>query len=87
VERVVCGHLHRSIQSRWAGTLALTAPGTAHQVGLDVQQGAGLCVTLEPPGYALHLWRPELGLVSHVANVGEFQSYRVVPKKSSAVPR
>src|SRR5207247_6579287 len=34
VERVVCGHLHRSIQSRWAGTVALTAPATAHQVGL-----------------------------------------------------
>jgi 3',5'-cyclic AMP phosphodiesterase CpdA len=81
VERVVCGHLHRSIQSRWAGTLALTAPATAHQVGLDVQPANGLCVTLEPPGYALHLWRPELGLVSHVANIGEFQSYRVAPPK------
>lgn len=78
VERVVCGHLHRSIQSRWAGTLAMTAPATAHQVGLDVRHDVGLTLTLEPPAYALHLWRPELGLVSHVANVGEFQSYTVV---------
>ena len=80
VERVVCGHLHRSIQSRWAGTLAMTAPGTAHQICLDVREAAGLSLTLEPPGYALHLWRDGLGLVSHVANVGEFQSYMVVPK-------
>jgi 3',5'-cyclic AMP phosphodiesterase CpdA len=80
VERVVCGHLHRSIQARWAGTLAMTAPATAHQVALDVRQAAGLSLTLEPPGYALHLWRPGDGLVSHVANVGEFPSYTVVPR-------
>jgi 3',5'-cyclic AMP phosphodiesterase CpdA len=79
VERVACGHLHRSIQARWAGTVASTAPATAHQVGLDVREGTGLSVTLEPPGYALHLWRDGVGLVSHVANVGEFTSYKVIP--------
>ena len=81
VERVVCGHLHRSIQSRLAGTLAMTAPGTAHQVGLDVRPEPGLAFTLEPPGYALHLWREGVGLVSHVANVGEFPSYMLVPRE------
>src|SRR5882672_6334976 len=30
VERVLCGHLHRAIQVRWRGTLAATAPSTAH---------------------------------------------------------
>ena len=80
VERVVCGHLHRSIQSRWAGTLALTAPGTAHQVCLDVRKNAGLSLSMEPPGYALHLWRDGIGLVSHVVNVGDFVSHVVVPK-------
>ena len=80
VERVVCGHLHRSIQSRWAGTLAMTVPGTAHQVCLDVRRNAGLSLTMEPPGYALHLWREGVGLVSHVATVGDFPSHVVVPK-------
>jgi 3',5'-cyclic AMP phosphodiesterase CpdA len=81
VERVVCGHLHRSIQARWAGTLAMTAPATAHQVGLDLRHDVGLAITMEPPAYALHLWRPEAGLVSHVANVGDFPGYTVVPRK------
>ena len=81
VERVVCGHLHRSIQSRWAGTLAMTAPGTAHQVGLDVRRDVGLTLTLEPPGYALHVWREDVGLVSHVVNVGDYHGYAVVPKQ------
>lgn len=75
VERVVCGHLHRSIQSRWAGTVASTAPSTAHQISLDVREDAALGWTLEPPGYALHLWRPDVGLVSHVATVGDFSTY------------
>jgi len=75
VERVVCGHLHRSIQSRWAGTVASTAPSTAHQLYLDVRQEAALGWTLEPPGYALHLWREDVGLVSHVATVGDFLTY------------
>jgi Icc protein len=48
VERVVCGHLHRSIQSRWAGTVAMTAPATAHQVELDVRHDVGLSFSMEP---------------------------------------
>src|SRR5437762_2658702 len=75
VERVVCGHLHRSIQSRWAGTVASTAPSTAHQVVLDVREDAALGFTLEPPGYARHLWREGLGLVTHVATVGDYLTY------------
>jgi hypothetical protein len=59
----------------------MTAPGTAHQVGLDVRHDVGLSLTMEPPGYALHLWRPDTGLVSHVANTGEYQAYEVVPRK------
>ena len=75
VERVVCGHLHRPIQARWAGTVAATAPSTAHQVVLDVREDADLGFTLEPPGYALHLWREGLGLVSHIATVGDYLTY------------
>src|SRR5204862_885664 len=33
VQRILCGHLHRSIDCRFAGTVAGTAPSTAHQVG------------------------------------------------------
>ncbi len=35
VERILCGHLHRSIQVRWHGVLASVCPSTAHQVALD----------------------------------------------------
>ena len=49
VERVMCGHVHRPIQVRWAGTMASIAPSTAHQATLDLRAGAPLSMTMEPP--------------------------------------
>ena len=40
VERVICGHLHRSIQVRFGGTIASTVPAPAHQVSLDLSPQA-----------------------------------------------
>jgi 3',5'-cyclic AMP phosphodiesterase CpdA len=71
VERIACGHLHRSIERRFAGTIAGTAPSTAHQVRLDLRPGARLHFRFEPPGYQLHLW-DEGGLVTHTAVLGDF---------------
>jgi 3',5'-cyclic AMP phosphodiesterase CpdA len=72
VERVVCGHLHRPIQARVGGTLASTAPSTAHQVVLDLEDGNPLMFTMEPPACHLHVWRPGAGLVSHTSYIGDF---------------
>lgn len=73
IQAILCGHLHRAIAVRWAGMLASTAPGTAHQVGLDLVPGSPAAWTLEPPAVALHLWRPELGgVISHLSFVGNF---------------
>jgi 3',5'-cyclic AMP phosphodiesterase CpdA len=54
VERVLCGHVHRSVASRFAGTIAQIAPGAAHQIALGVGPSAGLGWTLEPPSILLH---------------------------------
>jgi 3',5'-cyclic AMP phosphodiesterase CpdA len=72
VERVLCGHLHRPIQARFAGTLACTAPGTAHQITLDLARDAPGTFTLEPPAYFVHAWSAETGVVTHTAYVGDF---------------
>jgi 3',5'-cyclic-AMP phosphodiesterase len=72
VERVLCGHLHRPIQARWAGTLASTAPGTSHQVALDLRPDAPSAFRLEPVGIELHRWT-DGRLVSHTAYVGTFE--------------
>jgi 3',5'-cyclic-AMP phosphodiesterase len=67
IERILCGHLHRAIDRRFAGTVAGTAPSTAHQIRLNLVPDARISFVFEPPGYQLHLWQAETGLVTHTA--------------------
>lgn len=73
VERVICGHLHRSIQVRFGGTLACTAPSPAHQVCLDLAPDAASAWMLEPPGFALHVQPAGGRMVTHVAASGRYE--------------
>lgn len=74
VERVVCGHHHRPIVTRWAGTIGSVAPSTAHQVTLHIAPGdEPSTFTMEPPAYQLHVWNEGAGLISHTAYVGQFE--------------
>lgn len=75
VERVLCGHVHRLIQTRWAGTALCIAPSTAHQLALNLREEKGLPgeFNFEPPGFLLHLWRPGMGLVTHYCVVDTFE--------------
>jgi len=72
VERVLCGHLHRPIHTRFAGTIASTAPSPAHQVVLDLDPHASSDFVMEPPAFALHEWQPGADLVSHHAYLDHF---------------
>lgn len=72
VERVLCGHVHRPIQVRWAGTIASVAPSTAHQATLDLAPDAPLTFSMDPPALALHQWRPGTGLVTHLSYIGDY---------------
>jgi 3',5'-cyclic AMP phosphodiesterase CpdA len=72
VERVVCGHYHRPITVRYAGTVGFCAPSTAHQVALDLHPGVPNRFIMEPPGLAVHTWEPSIGLTTHVVPIGDF---------------
>jgi 3',5'-cyclic AMP phosphodiesterase CpdA len=72
VERIICGHLHRSIQARFAGTIAQTAPSTAHAVSLDLANDAASEFMMEPPGFLVHAWSSTGQVTSHVAFTGSF---------------
>ncbi len=74
VERVLCGHHHRSISARFGGTLAMVVPGVAHQVQLDLAEDSGDegALVFEPPAYALHRYARDEGMASHVAYVERF---------------
>jgi 3',5'-cyclic-AMP phosphodiesterase len=71
VERVICGHVHRPMFVRFAGTVASAVPAPAHQVALDLRDDAPSAFRLEPPAFALHRYDPATGLVTHHAYVDE----------------
>lgn len=72
VERVLCGHLHRNIQARFANTIAVSCPGVSHQVILDLAPDAPAHFKLEPPGYLLHQWSALNGMITHLGFIDQY---------------
>jgi 3',5'-cyclic AMP phosphodiesterase CpdA len=72
VERILCGHVHRTIVRRYGGTLAVTCPSPAHQVTLDFAAGAPASFVMEPPGYLLHRWSADEGFTTYAAVLGDY---------------
>jgi 3',5'-cyclic AMP phosphodiesterase CpdA len=71
VERILCGHVHRSTQIRFGGTIVSTCPSTAHQAALDLRPNGLDSFTLEPPGFQVHRWTGRV-LFTYTLNVGKF---------------
>ncbi len=72
VERVLCGHVHRSLQARFGNTLLCAAPSTATAIALRPFPDAEPASFIEPPGFLLHHWRPGVGTVTHAVSIGTF---------------
>lgn len=72
VERVLCGHVHRAMQLRFAGTIACSAPSTTTSIALQLRPDAKPASYQEPPGFLLHDWRSDTGLITHHCLVGDF---------------
>lgn len=70
VQRVVCGHLHRSTLRRFGGTVAMSVPSTAHQIALDLRAEGPAAFRMEPAGWAVHALQGG-EVVSHLAASGE----------------
>jgi len=72
VERVLCGHVHRPILRRWAGTVLATCPSTATQIALSLRADAPPASFREPPACLLHQWR-DGAMVTHTSYIGRFE--------------
>jgi len=71
VERVLCGHAHRFVERRWAGTIAQIAPSASYHFQLAIGDEA-LRWACEPPAALLHYWCESWGLITHLSPIGEF---------------
>ncbi|MDI7047945.1 phosphodiesterase, partial [Escherichia coli] len=56
VDRILAGHVHRSMQTRLGRVPVLTCPSTTTQIALRVEADAQPASFLEPPAYMLHRW-------------------------------
>ncbi|HKM62691.1 MAG TPA: phosphodiesterase [Acidisphaera sp.] len=72
VERIVCGHNHRTITARVGHAIATIAPSVGAQVMLEVRQDAPSAFVLEPPAYQIHAWLPGAGFITHTACVDDY---------------
>lgn len=71
VQGLVCGHVHRTIVTSFAGRPASIGPSPAHAVSLDLDPAAPPTFHMEPPG--LHLHRFAGGrLVTHLDFIGTY---------------
>ena len=71
VERILCGHVHRQMMTRFAGTLLCTAPSTATAIALRPYETAECASSIEPPGFLLHHWRTG-AMLTHSIPIGVF---------------
>ena len=75
IKAVLAGHLHRQIQSLFAGTIGYIAPSTAHQIALDLDGKDFLGCTLDPPAFTIHYWQKNNSLVSHICYVKKMKTF------------
>ncbi|MFZ5913521.1 MAG: phosphodiesterase [Pseudomonadota bacterium] len=66
VLRVLSGHLHRSIQVNYAGTIGSVCPSTAMTFRMSFAPQSPVFNT-EPPAYHVHLFAPGHPMITHTA--------------------
>lgn len=72
VVRILCGHVHRPINTVFAGVPASVAPATSFQIQLKLDESKGIAWTREPPAFQLHVGSADGGLLSHIAYVEDY---------------
>lgn len=65
VQRIVAGHVHRTVTAQVGHAAAQIAPSTAHTLAWEVQADRPPHWTDEPAGLLLHAWGPERRFVTH----------------------
>lgn len=72
IELVLCGHVHRPMLKRWAGTVVCACPSSTTEIALRFAPGAKPASFMGPPACMLHLWDEVHGMVSHTSYIGSF---------------
>jgi 3',5'-cyclic AMP phosphodiesterase CpdA len=69
VEAVLCGHVHRVMFKRWAGTIVCSCPSSTTEIALQLAADATPASYVGPSACMLHLWDSSHGLVSNLSHI------------------
>jgi 3',5'-cyclic-AMP phosphodiesterase len=72
IERILCGHLHRSMHARWCNTTVSVPSSTVEQLQLDLGTEQPLATVQEPPALLLHYCGTDALLVTHHVPIGSY---------------
>ncbi|MCG8563057.1 MAG: phosphodiesterase [Hyphomicrobiales bacterium] len=72
VQMILCGHVHRPVETSWSGATALIGPSPCHAVALDLGRESPPAFLLEPPACRLVQLTGESRLVSHISYIGAY---------------
>jgi len=64
---VSCGHVHRSVFTRWAGRPAMVAPAPSHAVALALRPQSDPHFAMEPGAVTIHHLGADGAVTSHVS--------------------
>lgn len=67
--RVICGHVHRAVETGFAGTIGSVCPAIAWEVPLRLGPSVPTGMVPQPPAFQLHVWRGNGGLVTHTVRL------------------
>ena len=68
--KLICGHIHRNIVTRFGNVICQIAPGVSHAVTIDLRKGSPNCLTKEPGSFLLHEIRD--GILTHQIPVDDY---------------
>jgi 3',5'-cyclic AMP phosphodiesterase CpdA len=69
IEKILCGHIHLAINSRWCGTVISSAPSMGLHLLLDLTLKRESQFFLDSPTYQLHYLTQKGDLVTHTVPV------------------
>lgn len=73
VDRILAGHVHRSMQTRIGNVPVMTCPSTTTQIALRLDVNAEPASYREPPAFMLHHWADmNTPGVSHLCYIGDY---------------
>ena len=79
VDRVLAGHVHRSMHTRIGSMPVMTCPSTTTQIALRLKPDAEPASYREPPAFLVHHWAnastPGVSHLCYIGNFGEALSF------------